>query len=78
MKKIAVCVLSAAVILSFAAAGFAGEKLLVGSFTSLKGKVNVQRSSEEKWAQAELDMPVYPGDKVNDGTRVTPLDVGGR
>lgn len=69
MKKIAACLLSAAAILSFVAAGYAEEKLLVGSFTSLKGKVNVQRSSEEKWAQAELDMPVYPGDKVKTGTR---------
>jgi hypothetical protein len=49
---------------AFSAVSFAKEQLLIGSFTIVKGKVNVKRGGEEKWEKAEADMPVYPGDMV--------------
>lgn len=64
MKSVIILVLLSAVLFTFSTAGFAKEQILVGSFTLVKGKVSIQRGGEEKWEKAEVDMPVYPGDRV--------------
>ena len=64
MNRIVIFVLCAAFLSVFSAPGSGKEQILVGSFTVVKGKVNILRAGEEKWEKAEVDMSVYPGDKV--------------
>lgn len=64
MKRISIFVLCGIILSAFSVMSFGKEQILVGSFTVVKGKVALQRGGEEKWEKAEIDMPVYPGDKV--------------
>ena len=64
MKKIVIFVLCGIILSAFSVISSGKEQILVGSFTTVKGKVTVQRGGEEKWEKAGADMPVYPGDKV--------------
>ena len=69
MKKTIIFVLCCIILTTFAAQSFGKEQILIGSFTIVKGKVNILRAGEEKWIKAEVDMPVYPGDKVKTGAK---------
>lgn len=69
MKRISIFVFSAIILFVFSAGVFGKEQILVGSFTVVKGKVSILRAGEEKWIKAEVDMPVYPGDKVKTGAK---------
>ena len=69
MKRIIIFVFCGIILSAFSVESFGKEQILVGSFTAVKGKVTVNRGGEEKWEKAEVDMPVYPGDKVKTETR---------
>lgn len=64
MKRIFLFGIALALIFIFPLTSFAKEQELVGSFTTIKGDVSVFRAEEESWEDAEIDMPVFPGDKV--------------
>jgi len=64
MKKIFLCGALLVSIFISPLTSFAKEQELVGSFTIIKGDVSVLRSEGENWENAEIDMPVFPGDKI--------------
>jgi len=69
LRRTVVFIFSVALICAFGAEGLCREQILVGSFTAVKGKVELLRGGEENWGRAEKDMPVYPGDKVKTGSK---------
>ena len=64
MKRILFFTIVLGLISCFQARSFAEDEELVGSFTSVKGDVSILHTEEENWGKAEINMPVFPGDKV--------------
>jgi len=66
IKFFAACLISTIIFILLSQLSFAKEDRL-GYFTSISGVVHVQRAKETEWTKAELNMPVYFGDKIKSG-----------
>jgi len=69
LKKILSFIIVSAMIFIFHNSLCAEEEIMAGSFTSLKGEVTIQHAEAEDWEEAEIDMPVFPGEKIKTGEK---------
>lgn len=69
MKKTFMSFLLLGAVLLCAATAADEDSALIGSITLVRGMVEIQHGKDQIWEKAEIDMPIYPGDKVKTGTR---------